>query len=113
MKHTLYKTKGTCSQYIDVTVDEDGVVREVSFWRMRRQPAGGVPFGDRAKGGRGDKKTQGHPLRGQAHLLSGPTLPGIGAIATKQRIIILLHLFPYLFAAVYYGQVHRRREFGV
>lgn len=23
MKHTLYKTQGTCSQYIDVTVDEN------------------------------------------------------------------------------------------
>ncbi len=31
MKHTFYKTQGTCSQYIDVTVDEQGVIREVSF----------------------------------------------------------------------------------
>lgn len=31
MKHTLYKTQGTCSQYIDVTVDEQGVIQEISF----------------------------------------------------------------------------------
>ncbi|MBO4581575.1 MAG: TSCPD domain-containing protein [Bacteroidales bacterium] len=31
MKHTLYKTQGTCSQYIDVTVDDEGVVRQVFF----------------------------------------------------------------------------------
>ena len=31
MKHTLYKTQGTCSQFIDVTVDDDGVVQQVFF----------------------------------------------------------------------------------
>ena len=31
MKHTLYKTQGTCSQFIDVTVDDEGVIRQVSF----------------------------------------------------------------------------------
>ncbi len=31
MKHTLYKTQGTCSQYIDVTVDEQDVIQEISF----------------------------------------------------------------------------------
>lgn len=31
MKHTLYKTKGTCSQFIDVTVDDDGVIQQVFF----------------------------------------------------------------------------------
>ncbi len=31
MKHTLYKTQGTCSQLIDVTVDEQDVIQEISF----------------------------------------------------------------------------------
>ncbi len=31
MKHTFYKTQGTCSQFIDVTVDEHDVIREISF----------------------------------------------------------------------------------
>ena len=32
MKHILYKTQGTCSQFIDVTVDDDGVIQQVSFF---------------------------------------------------------------------------------
>ncbi len=32
MKHTLYKTQGTCSQLIEVTVDEQDVIQEVSFY---------------------------------------------------------------------------------
>ena len=32
MKHTLYKTQGTCSQLIDVTVDEQDVIQQVSFY---------------------------------------------------------------------------------
>lgn len=32
MKHTLYKTQGTCSQFIDVTVDENEVVQQVVFY---------------------------------------------------------------------------------
>ena len=31
MPHTLYKTQGTCSQFIDVTVDDNGVIRQVFF----------------------------------------------------------------------------------
>ena len=31
MKHTLYKTLGTCSQFIDVTVDDNGVIQQVFF----------------------------------------------------------------------------------
>lgn len=31
MPHTLYKTQGTCSQYIDVTVDDNGVIQQVFF----------------------------------------------------------------------------------
>lgn len=31
MPHTLYKTQGTCSQFIDVTVDDDGVIQQVFF----------------------------------------------------------------------------------
>ncbi len=31
MKHTLYKTQGTCSQLINVTVDEQDVIQEISF----------------------------------------------------------------------------------
>lgn len=31
MKHTLYKTQGTCSQLIDVIVDEQDVIQEISF----------------------------------------------------------------------------------
>ena len=31
MKHTLYKTQGTCSQLIDVTVDDDGIIQQVFF----------------------------------------------------------------------------------
>ena len=27
MPHTLYKTQGTCSQFIDVAVDEECVIR--------------------------------------------------------------------------------------
>ena len=30
-KHITYKTVGTCSQFIDVDVDEQGVVQQVSF----------------------------------------------------------------------------------
>lgn len=32
MKHTLYKTQGTCSQFIDVTIDENEVVQQVVFY---------------------------------------------------------------------------------
>ena len=32
MPHTLYKTQGTCSQFIDVTVDENEVVQQVVFY---------------------------------------------------------------------------------
>lgn len=32
MKHTLYKTQGTCSQFIDVTVDENDVIQQVVFY---------------------------------------------------------------------------------
>ena len=32
MKHTLYKTQGTCSQLIDVTVDDNGVIQQVFFY---------------------------------------------------------------------------------
>lgn len=32
MTHTLFKTQGTCSQFIDVTVDDDGVIQQVSFY---------------------------------------------------------------------------------
>lgn len=31
MKHIQYKTQGTCSQLIDVTADENDIIREVSF----------------------------------------------------------------------------------
>jgi len=31
MPHTLYKTQGTCSQFIDVTVDDNGVIQQVFF----------------------------------------------------------------------------------
>ena len=31
MPHTLYKTQGTCSQLIDVTVDDDGIIQQVFF----------------------------------------------------------------------------------
>ena len=31
MKQLLYKTHGTCSQFIDVTVDDDDVIRQVFF----------------------------------------------------------------------------------
>ena len=35
MPHTLYKTQGTCSQFIDVTVDENDVIQQVVFlWRL-------------------------------------------------------------------------------
>ncbi|MBQ6666961.1 MAG: TIGR03905 family TSCPD domain-containing protein [Bacteroidales bacterium] len=32
MPHLLYKTQGTCSQLIDVTVDENDVIKHVSFY---------------------------------------------------------------------------------
>ena len=32
MKHTFYKTQGTCSQFIDVTVDENDVIQQVVFY---------------------------------------------------------------------------------
>ena len=32
MKHTLYKTQGTCSQFIDVTVDDNDVIQQVVFY---------------------------------------------------------------------------------
>lgn len=31
-KRITYKTKGTCSQFIDVEVDEDGIIKDVSFY---------------------------------------------------------------------------------
>lgn len=30
-RRTLYKTQGTCSQFIEVEIDDDDIVREVSF----------------------------------------------------------------------------------
>ncbi len=30
-KHIVYKTKGTCSRQIDVTLTDDGIVEEVVF----------------------------------------------------------------------------------
>ena len=32
MKHLQYKTQGTCSQSIDVTVDENDVIQQVFFY---------------------------------------------------------------------------------
>ena len=32
MKHLQYKTQGTCSQFIDVTVDENDVIQQVVFY---------------------------------------------------------------------------------
>ena len=32
MPHLLYKPQGTCSQLIDVTVDENDVIKHVSFY---------------------------------------------------------------------------------
>ncbi|MBQ5997443.1 MAG: TIGR03905 family TSCPD domain-containing protein [Bacteroidales bacterium] len=32
MKHLQYKTQGTCSQFIDVTVDENDVIQQVFFY---------------------------------------------------------------------------------
>lgn len=32
MPYLQYKTQGTCSQLIDVTVDDDGVIQQVFFW---------------------------------------------------------------------------------
>ena len=31
MKHIQYQTQGTCSQLIDVTVDDDNVIQQVYF----------------------------------------------------------------------------------
>ena len=31
MKHITYKTQGTCSQYIDVNVDDNGIIQQVFF----------------------------------------------------------------------------------
>ena len=31
MKHIQYRTQGTCSVLIDVTADEDNVIRQVAF----------------------------------------------------------------------------------
>ena len=31
MKHILYQTQGTCSQLIDVTVDDNDVIQQVFF----------------------------------------------------------------------------------
>ena len=30
-KHITYKTEGTCSQFIDVDVDEQGIIQQVFF----------------------------------------------------------------------------------
>lgn len=30
-KRTIYKTTGTCSQFIEVEIDDDGILRDVSF----------------------------------------------------------------------------------
>lgn len=31
MKHITYKTEGTCSQFIDIDVDDKGIVQQVYF----------------------------------------------------------------------------------
>ena len=31
VKHITYKTTGTCSQFIDLDVDEQGIIRQVHF----------------------------------------------------------------------------------
>lgn len=31
MKHITYKTEGTCSQFIDIDVDDKGIVQQVFF----------------------------------------------------------------------------------
>ena len=31
MKHTVYKTQGTCSQFINVTVDDNNIIQQVFF----------------------------------------------------------------------------------
>lgn len=31
MRHYTYTTHGTCSKFIDITVDEDGIVQDVQF----------------------------------------------------------------------------------
>ncbi|MCR5192724.1 MAG: TIGR03905 family TSCPD domain-containing protein [Bacteroidales bacterium] len=32
MKHIVYHTQGTCSQLIDVTADENDIIKDVSFY---------------------------------------------------------------------------------
>ncbi len=32
MKHIVYPTQGTCSQLIDVTADENDIIKDVSFY---------------------------------------------------------------------------------
>ena len=32
MKHIQYRTQGTCSQLIDVTADENGIIQDVTFY---------------------------------------------------------------------------------
>ena len=31
MKHITYKTQGTCSQYIDLDVDDNGIIQQIFF----------------------------------------------------------------------------------
>lgn len=31
MKHITYKTTGTCSQYIDLDVDDNGIIQQIFF----------------------------------------------------------------------------------
>ena len=52
MKHYSYITQGTCSRQIDIDVDDNGCVQNVSFMGGCQGPSAG------------------HPLRRQAHQLS-------------------------------------------
>ena len=70
-----YKTKGTCSTHIELSV-EDGVVQDVAFW-MQRKSARHFQVGERNACRAGVEDIGRYSLWGQTDILSRSALSGL------------------------------------
>lgn len=104
----VYKTKGVCSQSIDVEV-ENGIVKHVQFTGGCNGKHPGRFQTDRRHGCKGGNQTSGrHSLRHASHLLPGSAGSGLKAHPCRGNEII--ELMKIITAAVF---LHSRRVFYV
>lgn len=85
-----YKTRGTCSQLINLELDGD-VIKSVEFiGGCDGQPARHLKTGNRHEGRRCHQASGRNPVRVQANILSGParksTSSGIGTVSIHKYV---------------------------